>query len=411
MQTQSSAPEPGAAPAGPLAGVRIVELCNIIAGPTACAILGDYGAEVIKIEHPDKGDGFRDLGQKKQGMGVGWKALGRNKRSVGLYLGDPQAREVFLELVRTADVVVDGFRVGTLEKWDLGYERLRAVNPAIILTRLSGYGPRGPYSHRPAFGSNLESLAGFPSLTGEPDGPPLLTMFAIGDIIAGMCLTSAILMALYHRDARGGGGQVVEASILAPLLTVMMRPLVTYDQVGYKETRTGNRSNGSAPRRSFRTKDGKWVSVAAATFKAARDMMRMVERPDFEREPWFQTGVGRLQHAHLLEPPMEEWMARHTRDEILRIAEEQDVTIGPILEVDEIFEDPHIKTAGFIREIEDKDFGRMRMPDVMFRFSETPGAIRWTGEHLGESTDAVLVDELGIDPAVLEGLRRRGVAH
>jgi crotonobetainyl-CoA:carnitine CoA-transferase CaiB-like acyl-CoA transferase len=222
-------------------------------------------------------------------------------------------------------------------------------------------------------------------------------------------MVGAVTMALYHRDARGGKGQVIDASILAPLLTIMTKPLLTYDQTGKKEKRVGNHSTGSAPRRTFRTKDGKWVSIVAATPATAERMMSMVGHPEVAHQPWFKISSERLARAPYLESLVEGWLAERTRDEALRIAEEQEVTLAPVYEVDEVYEDPHVKNAGMIREIEDKDFGKMRLPNVLFRLSETPGAIRWMAEDLGAATDAILSGELRVDPAEVKRLRDKGV--
>ena len=398
-----------AKPTGPLAGVRILELSNVIAGPTACQILGDYGAEIIKIEHPVGGDSSRTQGSRKDGVALWWKALGRNKRSVGMYLGEPEVADIFLELVKTADVVVEGFRAGTLEKWNLGYERLAKANPGIILARISGFGQTGPYAHRPAFGTNIESIAGIPQLMGDPNGPPTMATFALGDYLAGLTMMGAISMALYHRDANGGTGQQIDAAILAPLLMLMTRPIMNFDQLGVLETRRGNRSTGTAPRRAFRTKDGKWVNIAAATAETAKRIMHMVGRPEIAEEPRFKSYGERLVHADLIDGAIEEWIGAKMRDDIMRIAEQMEVTLAPMNDVEEMFNDIHIRQAGFITAVDDPELGPMNMPNVLFRMSGTPGQIRWTGPKLGEATTAILEDELGIPSARLEALRRRKV--
>jgi len=396
-------------PTGPLAGIRVLEIANVIAGPTACQILGDYGAEIIKIEHPEGGDSSRTQGGRKDGVPLWWKVLGRNKRSVGMYLGDPEAAEVFLELVKTADVVVEGFRAGTLEKWNLGYDRLSSVNPKIILARVSGFGQTGPYSHRPAFGTNIESLSGLPDLMGDPAGPPTMATFALGDYFAAVTLTSAISMALYHRDARGGTGQEIDLAILAPLIMLQTRPILHLDQLGMRETRRGNRSTGTAPRRAFKTKDSKWVNIAAATAETAARIMEMVERPEIANEPWFSSNGERLKHAELIDGAIERWVAERTRHEVMRIAERSEVTLAPMYDIEEMFNDVHVRTAGFITGVEDKDLGQMNMPNVLFKLSGTPGQIRWTGPELGDATKEVLEGELGLSAGRLEKLRQRKV--
>jgi crotonobetainyl-CoA:carnitine CoA-transferase CaiB-like acyl-CoA transferase len=396
---------------GPLAGVRIIELANIIAGPTAGQILGDFGAEVIKIEHPDGGDGSRRQGRQKNGVPLWWKILGRNKRSVGMYLGDPDAAEIFCRLVATADVVVEGFRPGTMERWNLGYDRLVQANPRIIFVRLSGFGQTGPYAHRPAFGTNIESMTGYSHLNGPPDGPPTLPPFGTGDYFAGVTVTSAILMALYHRDAKGGSGQVVDASLFQPLMMTMARPVIHYDQLGFEETRTGNQSDGTAPRNAYLTKDKRWIAVSAATYQIAEKIMAMVGRPEFAKEPWFRTNAGRVQHGQVLDEAVRIWIETRTAEEVMAASQEAQVTFAPMYDVPDMLSDVHVRETGMIAEVKDDDFGKVRMPNVLFKMSETPGRIRWAGQTLGASTDSVLVDELGVDPGDISRLRKRGVVR
>ena len=394
---------------GPLAGIRILETSNVVAGPTACQILGDFGAEVIKIEHPDGGDGMRRQGYVKGDSSIWWRLVGRNKRSVGMYLGDPGAAEVFLELVKTADVVVEGFRPGTFEKWGLGYDVMSAVNPGLIFARLSGFGQNGPYASRPAFGTLIESMTGFAYLTGEPEGSPTLPPFAMADYVAGISLVGAIMMALYNRDAKGGKGQVIDLSVFEPLMSTMGAAIVRADQLeNYREPRTGNRSINTAPRNVYPTRDGKWVGVSAATNQLAARIIEMCGRADLVSEPWFKSGRGRVDHNDLLDEVVGNWIKARTRDEVMAEAAKADVTFAPIYEVAEMMEDPHIKAMDMVTTVKDPQLGDMRMPNVLFRLSETPGSIRWTGPSLGNATNEVLVDELGIDPARLQPLRERG---
>jgi crotonobetainyl-CoA:carnitine CoA-transferase CaiB-like acyl-CoA transferase len=402
------APETGKAP---LSGVRVLEIANIIAGPTAGQILGDYGAEVIKIEHPKLGDGARRQGRLKGDKPLWWKMIGRNKRSVGMYLGDPEAAEIFRQLVATADVVIEGFRPGTLEKWGLGYDRLSEINPKIILARLTGFGQTGPYAGRPAFGSNVESMSGMAQLTGEPNGPPTMPVFALGDFIAGSCCLSAILMALYERDTGSGLGQVIDASLFLPLITTMSRPILYYDQLDLVEKRTGNRSTTGAPRNIYLTRDNKWISVSAATNELADRIISLVGRPELSAEPWFRSGAGRYEHVEIIDEAVASWIAARTGEEVMAEAERAEVTFSLLYEIDEMMADPHVRATGMIATVEDRDFGAVRMPNVLFGMSRTPGAIRWTGEDLGASTDAVLIDELGIPAATIADLRTRGVVR
>lgn len=394
---------------GPLSGLRIVELANVIAGPTAGQILGDFGAEVIKIEHPDQGDGSRRQGRTKDGVPLWWTMLGRNKRSVAMYLGDPEAAEVFLELVKSADVIVENFRPGTLEKWNLGYDRLSAVNPKVILARLTGFGQTGPYAHKPAFGTNIEAMSGVAEMTGEPDRPPMLPVFALGDYVASYALVGAIMMALYHRDAKGGTGQEIDVSLFRPLMGTLSRQIIHYDQIKFLESRSGNTSHSSAPRNAYLTKDNKWVCLSAATVKLAARVMRMVGRPDFAEQEWFGTASGRVSHAKELDAAVSDWVSKHTREEVIAEAEKAEATFAPIYTIADVLADPHVNENGMITEVEDPQLGKVRMPNVLFNLSKTPGRIRWTGPKLASSTDAVLIDELGIDKEKIDRMRQRGV--
>jgi crotonobetainyl-CoA:carnitine CoA-transferase CaiB-like acyl-CoA transferase len=394
---------------GPLAGLRVIELANVIAGPTTGQILGDFGADVIKVEHPENGDGSRRQGRPKDGVPLWWKSLGRNKRSIAMYLGDPEAAEVFLKLAATADVVVENFRPGTLERWNLGYDRLAEVNPRIILARLTGFGQKGPYSHKPAFGTVIEAMSGIADLTGEPDGPPMLPVFALGDYITGFSMVAAIMMALYHRDAKGGEGQVIDAALLRPLIATLGRQVVHWDQLKFQETRSGNRSPTSAPRNAYRTKDDKWVCLSAATVQIAARVMRLVGAEEVARQPWFATAAGRVAHFDEVDGPVAAWVAARTRDEVMRASEEAETTFGPIYSIPEMMADEHILASDIIPEVDDPDLGKMRMTGMLFELSKTPGRIRWTGPKLASSTDAILIDELGIPAETIARLRERRV--
>lgn len=391
---------------GPLTGLRVLELSNVVAGPSACQILGDFGAEIIKIEHPT-GDGLRRQGHTKNGIPLWWSVLGRNKKSVTMYLGDPECAEILKKMVRDADVLVEGFRPGTLEKWGLGYDVLSAINPSLIVARLSGFGQDGPYSKRPAFGTLIESMSGFAHLTGQQDGPPTLPPLALADYMAGLAAVSAIMMALYHRDARGGKGQTIDLTVFEPLMSTMAAPIVRADQLGMRETRTGNRSVNTAPRNTYMTADGKWVGVASSTNEVARRVVTMAGRPDLAEEPWFGSGRGRVEHNDLLDEVLGGWIARRTRDEVLAAALEHEVTLAPVYEINELLEDPHIIARDMITAVEDPVLGPVRMPNVLFRMSETPGSIRWTGLSLGASNDEILHQRYGVDEATIARLRER----
>ncbi|HEY6523556.1 MAG TPA: CoA transferase [Solirubrobacteraceae bacterium] len=390
---------------GPLSGLRVLDVSTVLAGPLTCQILGDYGADVIKVEHP-RGDSMRGHGRAKDGVSLWWKMISRNKRCVALYLGDPDGAEVFRRLVATADVVVESFRPGTFERWGLGYEALREVNPGLVLVRISGFGQTGPYRERAGFGTLAEAMSGFAAITGLPDGPPTLPPFGLADSIAGMTAANAALMALYHRDAHGGEGQEIDVSILEPLVTVLGPQPTIYDQLGEIQQRTGNRSVNNAPRNTYATSDGKWVAVSTSANSVAQRVMRLVGRPELIEEPWFDTGSGRAEHVELLDEIVSEWVGERTRDEVIAAFSDAGAAIAPVYDVADLMADPQIIARDAITEVDDPDLGPMRMQNLLFRMSGTPGAIRFTGRPLGADTDAILGDELGLDVA---GLRERGI--
>jgi crotonobetainyl-CoA:carnitine CoA-transferase CaiB-like acyl-CoA transferase len=270
----------------PLEGVRVVEAATLFAAPLAGMLLGDFGADVIKLEHPRRPDPARGHGPSKDGVGLWFTSLARNKRLVTLDLSKPEGAALFLRLVERSDVVVENFRPGTLERWGLGWDELSATNPALVLARVSGFGQTGPYASRPGFGTLAEAMSGFAVLNGEPDDPPLLPPFALADGVAGIATAFAVLVALRARE-RTGRGQVVDTSLVEPLMTLLGPQVTAYDLLGSLQPRTGNRSSHNAPRNVYRTADGSWVAVSASADSIAARVLRLVGRPDLADQPWF----------------------------------------------------------------------------------------------------------------------------
>lgn len=380
----------------------------MLAGPLACQMLGDYGAEVIKIEHPVRGDSLRGHGRQRDGQGLWWKMVGRNKRCIGLYLGDPDAAALFERLVGTADVVVENFRPGTLERWGLGWDRLAGINPRLVLCRVTGFGQDGPYASRPAFGTLIEAMSGFAHMTGEPEGPPTLPPFGLADSVAGLAAAAAVLMALRHRDATGAG-QVIDLSILEPMVAALGPHILNYDQFGEETTRQGNRSLNNAPRNTYLTADGSWVAVSASADPVAARALALVGRPDIAEETWFATGAGRAGHADEIDSLMAAWIGERTLTEVIAAFEAADVAIAPIYGVADYVVDPQVVHRESVATVPDEDLGPLRMQNVPFRLSATPGGIRHAGRPLGADTDAILGGELDIAPDVIAALRERQV--
>ncbi|MBT2412212.1 CoA transferase [Streptomyces sp. ISL-12] len=390
----------------PLTGLRVLDLATLFAGPLAATMLGDFGADVVKVEHPTRPDPSRGHGPSKDGIGLWWKLLGRNKRAITLDLSTPGGRDTLLRLAAGADVVIENFRPGTLERWDLGWEELSEVNPRLILTRVTGFGQFGPYAHRPGFGTLAEAMSGFAATTGEPDGPPTLPPFGLADSIAALATAYAVMTALAARE-RTGEGQVVDLAIIEPILTVLGPQPLWYDQLGHVQPRTGNRSANNAPRNTYRTADGTWVAVSTSAQSVAERVMRLVGRPELIEEPWFATGADRARHADVLDTAVGDWIARRPRDEVLAAFEAAEAAIAPVQDVRDVMADPQYQALDTVTTVDDPELGPLRMQNVLFRLSATPGAIRWAGRPHGADTEEVL-SELGLTPGDLKLLREAG---
>ncbi|MFG2862880.1 CaiB/BaiF CoA transferase family protein [Streptomyces sioyaensis] len=400
----AASPQPPAS--GPLTGLRVLDLATLFAGPLAATLLGDFGAEVIKVEHPHRPDPSRGHGPSKDGIGLWWKLLGRNKKAMTLDLSHPGGRDVLLRLAAGADAVIENFRPGTLERWGLGWDELSAVNPRLVLARVTGFGQFGPYARRPGFGTLAEAMSGFAAMTGEPDGPPTLPPFGLADAIAALGTSYAVMAALHARTA-SGRGQVIDMALIEPMLTVLGPQPLWYDQLGHVQPRTGNRSANVAPRNTYRTADGSWVAVSTSAESVAERVMRLVGRPEVIGEPWFATGAGRAEHADELDAPVADWIARHDRAEVMAAFEKAEAAVAPIYDIREVMTDPQYQALGSITEVPDDELGTVRMQNVLFRLSETPGAIRWAGRPHGADTDEVLTS-LGLTGPEIDGLRAAG---
>jgi crotonobetainyl-CoA:carnitine CoA-transferase CaiB-like acyl-CoA transferase len=391
-----------------LHGIRVLDASTLFAGPLAATILSDFGAEVIKIEHP-RGDPVRHHGFSKDGIPLWWKMLSRNKRTVTLNLSKAEGQSIMEQLVVGADVLIENFRPGTLERWNLAPEDLQEINPGLVVARITGFGQFGPYSGRPGFGTLAESMSGFAQITGEPDGPPTLPPFGLADGITAQAAANAILMALYYRDARGGTGQVLDIAIIEPILTILGPQPIVYDQLGIIQTRTGNRSVNNAPRNTYRTADGRWVAVSTSAQTIAERVMHLVGHPEVIEEDWFASGADRAKHADLLDEYVGGWIAGHDLDVVIMKFEEAEAAAAPIYDISQVMDDPQFEALESIVSVEDPDLGSVKMQNVMFRMSETPGRVKWAGRGLGEDNQNVYVDELGLSDERLKELSEEGV--
>ena len=390
-----------------LANITVLDCATLFAGPLAATILGDFGADVIKVEQPGKGDPSRGHGQQKNGFGLWWKMLGRNKKTISLDLRQRAGAELFRRLAVEADVIIENFRPGTLERWGLGYDELSRINPGLVLVRVTGFGQFGPYSGRPGFGTLAEAMSGFAAITGQPDGPPTLPPFGLADGIAALTAAFATMTALHARSATGRG-QVVDLAIIEPILTVLGPQPTVYDATGQIQQRTGNRSANNAPRNTYRTRDGRWVAVSTSAQSIAERVVRLVGRPELVDEPWFATGSGRAAHADELDEAVGAWVAKRDRDEVVAAFEAAQAAVAPVYDVRDILADPQYAALGTVVTVPDEELGEVRMQNVPFRMSDSPGEIRHAGRRHGQDTDVVF-GALGLTGDDLAALRERGV--
>ena len=382
-----------------LEGVRVVEAATLFAAPLATMLLADFGADVIKIEHPSKPDPARGHGAAKDGVGLWFKTLSRNKRLITLSLSEPAGADAFLRLAERSDVVVENFRPGTLERWGVGPDELHAVNPGLVLARVTGFGQTGPYASRPGFGTLAEAMSGFAALNGDPDGPPILPPLALADGVTAFATAFSILAALRARESTGHG-QVVDLSLIEPLMLLLGPQLAQFDLLGELEPRTGNRSSHNAPRNVYRTTDDLWVAVSSSATSVAERVLRLVGRADLVNQPWFATGSGRAAHVDEIDAAVATWIGARTRTEVIAEFERAQAAVAPVYDAHDVLEDPQVRAIGAIAEIPDAELGRVLMSNVVARLSDTPGEIRWAGRAHGADTTEVLA-EIGLDADVL----------
>lgn len=394
-------------PTGPMVGVRVLDASNLIAGPVAGAILADFGADVVKIEHPRLGDPLRTHGVSVRGVPLWWTAMGRNKRAITLNLSTERGQELFRELARDVDVVIESYRPGTFERWGLGYDRLCQDNPDLVLARVTGFGQHGPSSSRPGFGTLGEAMSGFAYRNGQPDGPPTLPPLGLADVTSGFATAIAICMALFARD-RGRGGQEIDVAIIEPLLTVLSPQEIVFDQAGEVLGRTGSRSPMNAPRNVYRAADDQWVAISASTTATAERLFGAMGRRDISGEAWFGSAQSRVEHVDVVDEAVATWVAERTSAEVVAICEDVGAAAGPLYSAADIVEDPQYRALDSLTKVAHAVLGEVRIPNVLFRLSRTPGSIRWAGPEMGEHNEDVF-GRLGLGADELADLRHQGV--
>jgi crotonobetainyl-CoA:carnitine CoA-transferase CaiB-like acyl-CoA transferase len=399
---------------GPLAGLKVLELSSFVSASFAGTLLGDFGAEVVKVELPGKGDGQRGLGTftpDDDERNLWWMALARNKRSVALDLRAEQARPVVEKLYRWADVVTENFRPGTLERWGIGWEFLHRLNPDAIFLRVSGFGQTGPYRERASFERVAQAFSGLMYVTGEPDRPPQRAGLPVSDYTSGVWGALGILLAYIHRLQNGAPGQVIDNAIYESILPAMKDDPAVYAWSGKVAERVGNKSANVAPGEAYRTHDGHWLFIAPTGDNAFQRAMHVIGRPEYATDPRFATTNDRFANREPLDRAMEEWVAAHDRTDVMAAMEEAGVPCARVQSVADLLANPQVQARGDFVTIKDDVIGDVTIPNVFPRLSQTPGSIRRNAPRVGQHTTEVLVGELGVSAEELESLRRANVAQ
>lgn len=395
---------------GPLTGLRVLDIATIIAAPTAAALLGDYGAEVLKIELPGEGDGARSLPPFKDGKPLWWKVINRNKKFASLDLRQREGAELFLKLLPHFDVLVENFRPGALDRWGLTAEAMWAVQPRLVILRATGFGQSGPYRDRPGFARIFEAMGGLAHITGEPDGQPMHAGYPIGDAVGGLFGALGVLAACWQLARNPAArGEEIDLSLTEATLKLVDNLAIKYDQLGVIQGREGNSNQFSAPSAVFQVKDDHWVSLAGSTGPLFANNCRAIGRPDLIDDPRFSTNASRVEHKKELEEIFATWCAAHPLAEVLSAFEREHGTIAPIYSIDQIFVDAQVQAREAITSVPDADFGTVRIQNVVPRFSQNPGAVRSTGGALGQDNQEIYGTLLGLDESEQERLRTQGI--
>jgi formyl-CoA transferase len=409
MRTVPTLSSPGP---GPLAGVRIIELGTLLAGPFAGRLLGDMGAEVIKVEAPGKPDPMREWGQARyNNRALWWPVQSRNKKCITLDLRTERGQQLMLELVSRSDVITENFRPGTLEKWDLAYERLCEANLKIILARVSGYGQTGPYRDRAGFAAVAEAMGGLRYINGFPGQAPPRTGISLGDSLAAMFTAQGILAALYWRDALGGGrGQVIDISLMEGCFSMLESAVPEYDLVGSIREPSGTGLRGVAPSNLFKSKDGKWVVIAANQDTVFRRLCEAMDMPELGADERFSSHLARGRNQEEIEAIVADWARAHDAHHIDRVLNDAGVVCGPVYSIADIFQDAQYRARDMILEHSDAELGSFAGPGIVPKFSTTPGAVRWSGPwEVGAHNKDVYGELLGLSGSEIDDLREEGV--
>ena len=391
-----------------LADVAVLELGSMLAGPFCGTLLGEFGTEVIKVEKPGQGDALREWPPIKDGVALWWRSMSRNKRLVTLDLSRAQARETALALIARADIVVENFRPGTLERWGFGPDELLEDMPHTVWVRVSGYGQTGPYAGRGGYATVAEAFSGLSSITGYPDRGPMVSSYPLGDYLAGTFGALGAMIALNHRR-RSGRGQIVDVSLFEPIFRTLEAMVVRFDQLGEKKPRLGNQMEEDVPRNLYATADGGAIAISSGSQAIFENLLDAMGRADLKRDSRFGSAEQRVRHRDAIDAIVADWMRSLPTDDAMQRLEEHRMVAGPVWEVDRIVEDPHYAAREAITSMADEELGRVRVPAPVPKLSRTPGRVRWGGGDLGADNDFVFRELLRMEPSAIEALRAQGV--
>lgn len=404
-----STDSPVHAPAGPLQGLRILDLATVVAGPLASTLLADLGAQVLKVEIPGSGDALRALPPHKEGVPLWWKVANRNKRGITVDLRREEGRALIGKLLPDYDVLVENFRPGRLDGWGLTREWMHGINPRLTILRVTGFGQTGPYSSKPGFARVFEAMTGFTNICGEPDGPPLHMGFPVADAIAGLFGAVGILSALYRRNASNDWqGEEIDCSLMESMFRILDFLPIEYDQLGVVRQRSGNFSQYASPGNVYRTREGKWASIAGSTQRIYERLCRALGRPELIDDPRFSTNQRRVEHREALDDIIRAEIGKHSIQELGQLLDANEVGFSPIYDIADIFKDPHFAARKALVQVDDEQLGPVRMQNVVPAFAHTPGAVRHAGPSMGQHNDEVF-HSIGLDDGDIAALRASGV--
>jgi len=393
----------------PLDGIKVLELGSLIAGPFAGRLFGDFGAEVIKVEPPKVGDPLRKWRMLKDGTSLWWYVQSRNKKCITLNLRAKEGAQIIKKLAKEVDIIIENFKPGTLEKWGIGYEDLKKINPKIIMVRISGYGQYGPYSSKPGFGSIGEAMGGIRYLSGYPDLPPVRTGISIGDSIAAIYAVMSSMMALYHRDIGGGEGQYIDVALYEAIFSLMESMVPEFDQFKFIRERSGNTLPGIAPSNIYLCGDGKYIAIGANGDSIFARLAQAMNRDDLAKNEEFKSNDGRAKNMKYIDEQIEDWTKTKSIEEALVILDKYQIPAGKIYNVEDMFHDAHFKARKMIETVKINKKDDLKVPGIIPKFSKTPGKIKWAGLSLGANNKEIYQDMLGYSESDVEELSQKGI--